>query len=128
MPEGVTAIYSDNSGSAAGTYTATANFIYDSVNYSAPNPVTSCRWTIKPADAPVDPITPTDPVTPTDPTTPVVVQGGISSGAIAGIVIAAVLAFVAVVTAIIAIILKNKTTQAVYDGGFYDDADEGNLK
>lgn len=133
LPEGVTAIYSDNSGSAAGSYTATAIFIYDSVNYSAPNPVKSCGWTIKPAAAPVDPTDPTDPADPTDPTdptdpadptTPVVVQGGLSSGAIAGIVIAAVLAFVAVVTAIIAIIIKNKTTQVVYDGGFYDDADE----
>jgi hypothetical protein len=49
LPEGITAIYTDNSKTNAGNYTASATFEYDTVNY---NEVTfiSLNWTINKAD------------------------------------------------------------------------------
>ena len=52
LPEGVSAVYTDNEKSAAGTYVAKATFAYDAVNHHAPA-VADCVWEI--AKAPVGP-------------------------------------------------------------------------
>ena len=52
LPEGVSAVYTDNKKSAAGTYVAKATFAYDAVNHHAPA-VADCVWEI--AKAPVGP-------------------------------------------------------------------------
>ncbi|MDE7083183.1 MAG: MBG domain-containing protein, partial [Clostridia bacterium] len=47
LPEGVTANYSNNSKSAAGTYTASvSSWNYDSTNYNEPSSVNNLSWTI----------------------------------------------------------------------------------
>ena len=47
LPKGVTANYSNNSKSAAGTYTASvSSWNYDSTNYNVPSSVKSLSWTI----------------------------------------------------------------------------------
>ena len=45
LPEGVSAVYTDNEKSAAGTYVAKATFAYDAVNHHAPA-VADCVWEI----------------------------------------------------------------------------------
>ena len=50
LPEGVTAVYEDNSAVNAGVYTAKAVFSYDSANYEKPQDVAPCVWEIKKVD------------------------------------------------------------------------------
>ena len=52
LPEGVSAVYTDNEKSAVGTYVAKATFAYDAVNHHAPA-VADCVWEI--AKAPIGP-------------------------------------------------------------------------
>lgn len=49
LPEGVTAVYDNNTAVAAGVYTATASFSYDLVNYEKPADVVPCVWEIRKA-------------------------------------------------------------------------------
>ena len=45
LPTGVTASYTGNKATNAGTYTASAEFVYDTANYNAPT-IANLRWTI----------------------------------------------------------------------------------
>ena len=47
LPEGVAAIYEDNSSSEAGVYTAKVRFEYDTKNYEKPQDIAPCVWEIK---------------------------------------------------------------------------------
>jgi len=129
LPEGVTAIYSNNSASVAGSYTATVNFLYDTVNYSAPNLTDkTCNWTIKPETK--DPATPDEankPVEPDEPTEPVAAttsDGKLNGGALAAVIVVSVLAGIAIIALVVVLIEKSRKPQIIYDGGFYDNVDE----
>ena len=49
LPSGVTAHYSNNSKTAAGSYTASVTFSYDTTNYNAPSSISNCNWVINKA-------------------------------------------------------------------------------
>lgn len=53
LPQGLTPIYTGNSATDAGDYEAEVHFEYDERNYMEPS-FTGCKWTIEPADAPID--------------------------------------------------------------------------
>lgn len=46
LPEGVQAIYANNTGVDAGKYAATATFKYDNINYEKPAEIVPCNWEI----------------------------------------------------------------------------------